>query len=77
MQQGLDDDLYNQVQSYVTNDAFTAREKLAEQLRADLRGDLQQYEQTMYELGRQRARELLERYSRSNRSTVDELINRL
>jgi len=29
MQQGLDDELYNQVQSYVTNDAFTAREKLA------------------------------------------------
>ena len=29
MQQGMDDDLYNQVQSYVTNDAFTPREKLA------------------------------------------------
>lgn len=29
MQQGLDDELYNAVQSYVTNDAFTAREKLA------------------------------------------------
>ena len=29
MQQGLDDDLYNQVQTYVTNDAFSAREKLA------------------------------------------------
>ena len=29
MQQGLDDDLYNEVGSYATNDAFTAREKLA------------------------------------------------
>ena len=29
MQQGLDDDLYNQVGSYVTNDAFSPREKLA------------------------------------------------
>jgi len=29
MQQGLDDDLYQQVGSYVTNDAFTTREKLA------------------------------------------------
>ena len=29
MQQGLDDDLYNDVGSYVTNDAFSVREKLA------------------------------------------------
>lgn len=29
MQQGLDDELYQQVGSYVTNDAFTPREKLA------------------------------------------------
>lgn len=29
MQQGLDDDLYAQVGSYATNDAFTEREKLA------------------------------------------------
>jgi len=29
MQQGLDDDLYAQVGTYVDNDAFTAREKLA------------------------------------------------
>lgn len=29
MQQGLDDDLYNQVGTYHTNDAFTPREKLA------------------------------------------------
>ena len=29
MQQGLDDDLYNEVGSYVDNDAFSDREKLA------------------------------------------------
>lgn len=29
MQQGLDDDLYQQVSTYYTNDAFTDREKLA------------------------------------------------
>lgn len=29
MQQGLDDDLYQQVGTYYTNDAFTPREKLA------------------------------------------------